>query len=278
MSDNQAPAPVTPAPTWRDTLPDPIKTHESLAHFKDINALAESYINTKAMVGKKAYALPEDSWKPEQWNEWHKTIGVPDAPDKYGAPPEEMLTKAGLNKEVLASAQKRFHELGLTPRQVKGIMEEWYLPTAIKGSEVQAQQAQQEREASSQKLQSELTQLYGDKKDAKVGLVKAVLSKFGSPELVEWAEKSGAGNDPGFVKSLIKMGEAMLEDSTSRGGGGGDLGPAASRANALKEIDAMMANRVNDPAFAAKFEDPKSAERVKWAQLHDIAYPKPQAA
>ena len=273
---------TTTPPAWVNDLPEDMRGNAAVASFKGNEwkevgpAIFKSFIETKAMTGRKAYDLPKDDWKPEQWGEWNKVLGVPDSPDKYGAPPEEMLTKAGLNKDVLSAAQKRFHELGLTPRQVKGIMDEWYLPTAIQGSEARAKQEQDERAASSAKLENDLKLAYGDKTDAKKGLVKAFLSKFGNDELIEWAEKTGAGNDPGFVKALIKASEALLEDSSARGGSGAGLGPEASKATALKEIDAMIAQRINDKDFAARFEDPRSAERQKWDQLHQLAYKQAQ--
>jgi hypothetical protein len=256
----------TPEPSWRDTLPDNLKTHESLAQFKDINSLAEGYVNTKAMVGRKAYDLPKDDWKPEQWGEWHKTIGVPETPDKYGAPPEEMLTKAGLNKEVLASAQKRFHELGLTPRQVKGIMDEWYIPTSIKGSELQAQEKATKTQAEAANLDNELSRLYGDKKQAKLGLVKSFLSQYGNEELVKWADESGAGNNIGFVTSLIKAGEALLEDTSKRGGSG--PGFASPKAAALQTIEDMK----GDVEFMKRFTNGDKAAVKKWNDTYNAAY------
>lgn len=252
-------------PTWRDSLPEDIKSHSALAQFNDLPSLAKSYIDTKAMVGRKAYDLPKDDWKPEQWAEWNKTIGVPEAPDKYGAPPEEMLTKAGLNKEVLTSAQKRFHELGLTPRQVKGIMDEWYLPTAIKGAEIRAQQEATEREAAKANVQTELNRLYGDKVPAKLGLVKSFLAKFGSPEFVKWADESGAGNNVGFVNTLIKAGEALMEDTSRRGGAGDFSSPQAS---ALATINDMKA----DKEFMKRFEAGDKAAVKKWNDAYQAAY------
>ena len=40
-----------PEANWRESLPDEIKANESLASFEDVNALAASYIETKALVG-----------------------------------------------------------------------------------------------------------------------------------------------------------------------------------------------------------------------------------
>lgn len=267
MSDTQQ------TPSWVADLPEELRTNPTLASFKgndwkDVGpVLAKSYVESRAMIGKKAYDLPKDDWKPEQWSEWHKALGVPESPDKYGTPPEDLITKAGIDKETLKAAQKRFHELGLTPRQVKGIMDEWYLPTAATGSELKAKQQEQERLESAQKLNDELNQLYGDRKDAKLGLVKAFLSKFGGNELVEWADKTGAGNDPGFVKTLIKAGEVLIEDSARRGQSG-SLGSGGVKEEALQAIIELKGNQ----DFMNKYFGGDKVARAKWDDLHLKAY------
>src|SRR5215218_4903194 len=97
-----AAAPAAPTgPAWLADLPEEIRSSPTLSDFKgnewkEVGPLmAKRFIDTKAMVGKKAYDLPKDDWKPEQWAEWHKTIGVPEAPDKYGAIDPALLSKAG---------------------------------------------------------------------------------------------------------------------------------------------------------------------------------------
>jgi hypothetical protein len=267
------------ATTWIADLPEDLRADPTITSlkgpggvdFKDWKevgpVIAKSYVESRKLIGKKAYDLPSDNWKPEQWAEWNKTIGVPDAPDKYGAPTEEILTKAGLNKEVLASAQKRFHELGLTPRQVKGLMDDWYIPNAASGSETIAKQKSDEKEKTISALKTEL----GDKYEARVGLVKSVL-QLGGGDLADRFEKAGFGNDPELFKALSSLGEKILEDSSRRGGlGATQLGPEAARADALRQIEEMKIARRN-PAEDEKYRDPRSQERKKWLDLHAIAY------
>lgn len=257
-------------PTWRDSLPEDIRSDATLATIPDVGTLAKNFIATKALVGRKSYDLPRDDWKPEQWQEWHKTLGVPEKPDAYPLPEATVLEKAGLPVEVIKTAAGKFHELGLTPRQAKGLLD-WYTSDATKGAETAATQAAAEKVAAENALKQE----FGDAYPAKMGLVKAFLSKYGSPELIAWAEETGAGNNPAFVRSLIKAGEALLEDSSRRGV---PVSPGAEAAFARIEIEQMKAQRLTDKAYSAKFEDAKSPERIRWNQLHDVAYAQSKVA
>ena len=250
-------------PTWRDTLPEDIKADPSLVDVPDVPTLAKNFLATKAMIGKKAYNLPADDWKPEQWQEWHKTIGVPEAPDKYAMPAAEVLEKAGLPSEVLKAAAGKFHEAGLTPRQAKALVD-WYVGDAAKGLEMETTMRAEEKAKAEESLKKE----FGDKYDAKLGLVKSFLSQYGSPELVTWANESGAGNNPAFVRALVKAGEALLEDS-SRRGTNQPLSPDVAAAAAQLEIEQMK----GDKEFMTKYWSGDKAARIRWDSLHSAAYP-----
>lgn len=251
-------------PTWRDTLPDDLKADATLATIPDVNTLAKNHVALKAMTGRKAYDLPQDTWTPEQWKSWNSTIGVPESADKYPMPEAATLEKAGLPIEVVQAAAAKFHEVGLTTRQTKAILD-WYTSDSAKGLELQATTRAAETVAATNALKQE----FGDKYDAKMGLVKAFLSKYGSAELIAWAEETGAGNNPHFIRSLVKAGEALLEDSSRRGA---PPSQGAEQASALAEIEEMKGKRLTDRAYSERFNDPKSPERQRWNQLHDVAF------
>ena len=266
MSENNQPA-------WLADLPEDLRGNPAITSFKGNEwkevgpVLAKSFIDTKAMTGRKAYDLPQDDWKPEKWQEWNKTLGVPESPEKYPAIDDALAQKAGMSKEVLAGAYKKFHELGMTPRQVKGLLNDWYVGEAAKGAELQSTQtkAQQEAEIASLKLE------FGPKYDAKIGLLKAVLTKFGSPELTEWAETSGAGNNPGFVKALVKIGEAMMEDA-SHGGRAGQLGEASNKQQALQSISSLKQDKEFMNTLTNGSGPAQKEALKKWNELFQLAY------
>lgn len=256
-------------PAWVNDLPDDLKGNPNIADFKGNEwkevgpVILKRFIDTKAMTGRKAYDLPQDDWTPEKWKAWNTSLGVPDSHDKYPAVDEAMATKAGMSKEVLTGAYKKFQELGLTPRQVKGLLNDWYVGEAAKGAEMQDTERKAKAEADIASIKLE----YGDKYPAKIGLLKAWMQKFGSPELVEWAETTGAGNNPGFIKAIVKSAEAMLEDS-SHGGRAGQFGGASNKAQALSTIAELKQNK----EFMAQFMKGQKDAVKKWNDLHQLAY------
>lgn len=270
MSDTPPAPPPTPPPAppadWRASLPDDLKGDANLSTIPDVATLAKNFVMTKAMTGKKAYDLPQADWKPEQWAAWNKTIGVPEAADKYSPVDKAILEKAGLPPEVITSATAKFHEMGLTDRQAKGLLD-WYTGDTIKGREMQATQGAAERAQSETALKQE----FGDKYEAKLGLLKSWISHNATPAFAVAVEKAGLGSNPDFVKAIIKSAEQTLEDS-SRSGHRSPFGPGSSQAAALGELEAMKARRMSDKAYNQLFYQPKSAERERWDQLHAAGY------
>lgn len=272
MSDNGAAAVLPVLPAWMGILPEDMRSDQTLQSFKGDKAedvlpvLAKSYVESRKMIGKKAYDLPQDDWKPEQYATWNKAIGVPDSADKYELPADELMTQAGMPKDAIIAANKKFHELGLTPRQVKGLVNDWYLKDAAAGNEVLSKQKSDAAQAAASAIQQE----YGDKFEAKKGLVKSVLA-LGGGDLAERLEVAGFGNDPALFKALVAIGEKTMEDSSRRGGSVSPLGPESMRAEALQKIQEIKAARIADPRLSEKFDDPRSAEFRQWKELHQKA-------
>lgn len=256
------------APWFAAIKDEGLRADATVAGTPDLDTFVKRAVETKAMVGKKLSDFaPKPDWKPEQRAEWNKIVGVPESADKYHVPDAALLAKSGMTKETLAEFYKHAHSNHIPADSVKATLD-WYVGLAAKGAEAQEQQ----RKLAAEQEIATLKQEYGDKFDAKIGLMKAFLSKFGNDDLTKWADESGAGNNPGLVRALVKAGEAMLESSAL--GGNRDLGPDANKAAAMKEIDEIMVKRINDKTFAAKFNDPKSEEWKKWMELHSTAYPK----
>jgi hypothetical protein len=59
--------------TWRDTLPDEIKINPALQDFKDVDALASAFIETKAMVGD-SIRLPGADAGTEAWEAFNTKL------------------------------------------------------------------------------------------------------------------------------------------------------------------------------------------------------------
>lgn len=245
--------------SWRDTLPEDLKADPNLVKFNDVPSLAKSYKELSAKVGSKAYDLPKEDWKPEQWSEWNKLVGVPETPDKYAPVDEQVLTKTGVTKESLGDTYKKFHEMGLTPRQAKNLTD-WYFGNL--SGQIESETASKAKAA--QEAESTLKGKYGDKYGAKLELVKSVVKRGGS-DFAERIEKAGFGNDPGLFDMLVSLGEAFSEDTSRRGG---EAGLPVPKQDALNEISQLKGNK----DFMARFTSGEKEAVKKWNDLHQKAY------
>ncbi len=272
MSDTP---PVTPpaTPAWMADLPDDLKANPTISTFKGNDwkevgpVMARSYAELRSKLGGKLYDIPGENATPEQLAAFHRAIGVPETVDKYQAADEALLAKAGIPKEVMAAALAKAHEHGMTPRQVKGFIYDWYLGQTAAGTEAQAKAEKDAADAA----QAKITEKYKDKVDAKKQLVKSVLA-LGGKDFADQIEKAGFGNSPEFFDALVTIGEKFVE-SQNRGpsGAGGGSGFGASREHALQRIKAIMSERSSDFRIDAKYNDPKSPEFAEWVRLHDAA-------
>lgn len=127
---------------WRATLPEAIRNDPSLSSFKDIGALAQSFIETKSLVGKSIRPPGPDA-RPEAKKEFvdrllqiepslvyapdgdpdavsrlWKKLGKPEKVEEYELP--EIVKEAGLNPDDLRALAVT---AGLTKAQLKGLAE-----------------------------------------------------------------------------------------------------------------------------------------------------------
>lgn len=130
------------APDWRAALPEAIRNDPSLSSFKDVGALAQSFIETKGLVGRSIRppgpdAAPEAKKEfvnrllqlepalvyapendPESVNRLWKRLGKPEKVEEYELP--EAVKEAGIEaKDLVALAVTA----GLTKNQLKQIAE-----------------------------------------------------------------------------------------------------------------------------------------------------------
>lgn len=270
MPDNQAP----PAPSWRDTLPDDIKGDPSLATIPDTGALAKSFLEARKYIGKdpKSFvSLPDKPDAPE-WGAVYDRLGRPPSPDKYTPVDKALWEKAGIAPEVLTEFLPVFHKFGVTDAAAQGILSH-YANMTVKGQEIQGQQSA----AQEAKNKEEVAKLLGANSEAKLAMVGAFIDQNGGEAMVKLAQEKGLVGHPVFLDFLLKQASATMEHKNHIGSGGGSATPVDS---AKAEIESIKQKRIDDPTYNAAFQNnPNHPDRIRWSQLHTIAFPnqpKPQ--
>ena len=232
-----APGSTIGQPSWRDTLPEPLRAEKSLQDFKDVGALAQSYVATKALVGQKS-AIPGPDATPEAQAAFRKALGVPETPEGYQISRPEIALQswdAGAEKDFLATA----HKLGLPPAQVQAILN-WY------GSYEAAKLQTGQRQA--QEVMATLRKEWGPNYDAHLGRANRAVQQFGGDELISYLAQTGLGRHPAMVKAWVAVANAMVESGAMETEG--DLGTSSEDAKAqLQAIYQDKKHPYNNPGM-----------------------------
>jgi DNA gyrase/topoisomerase IV subunit A len=267
---------------WLDSLPDDLKSNESLKKFNDTASLAKSYINAQQMIGNSIRIPTQDS-RPEVKEEFFKKLesvegiaklpskedqegflnvmnklGRPATPDAYEVPQSDLVLN---DKEKLAAAlefKKTAHQLGLTNTQAKSLME-MDLQRILKAEEVTVSRMEAAKEA--------LKKEFGDAFDTKVGLAKItaqqIIEKY--PAFKDTLTNPLVGTNPLLIHALAELGKVYQE----RG-----LVSSNIRSNSLTpdEIRAKISEirgNLSDPFFDASHPEHKARVDLV-SKLHSL--------
>lgn len=132
-------------------------------------------------------------------------------PEKY-----EFKLPDGLTMDVagLAKYEDTFRELGLTNDQAQRLIGQYSEQVVEQNKQLEAELAKQ-TEAWTNEIKGD-PEFGGAKFDATVATAQKAIGHFGSPELKQWLEVTGAMNHPGLVKAFARIGKAMSEDTFNR--------------------------------------------------------------
>src|SRR5581483_740520 len=153
---------TTPPPTtqtapepnsWHASLPEDLRSNQSLGKFKDVGSLAKSYVELEKHQGG-ALRLPGEDAKPEDWDAFYNKLGRPESPDKYEVKRPELGEGIQWPEQTEKSFLQQAHKLGLNSKQAQGLMD-WFAGDLKGVVGMQARQMQEQQ----QQLQAD----WGDK-------------------------------------------------------------------------------------------------------------------
>lgn len=237
-----------PPPSWRDSLPDDLKTHSTLSKFSDPATLAKSYVELEKMRGVPAdqlLVLPKDQADKDGWSKVFSKLGRPESPDKYSEVKMDLPEGVEFSKEEAALARTKFHELNMTDAQAAGVLGLFgeKLKQGLETSTAAKEKVKQESEAL-------LKKEYGDRYESVIASADNVLKRFGDEAFREKLIASGFANDATMVKFLAGIAKLTAEDNSSIGGKGADVSDAKTKA------DAKLLELSLDKNFQAALNNP----------------------
>ena len=248
---------------WRSALSEDIRDNQNFDKFKDVNALAASYVNLQSHLGRDKISKPVTD---EDWNDVYEFLGRPEDPDKYEIELPEGLSEevaAQFNDEALSSFKQEAHKLGLNSVQVKSLV-------AWQANNVVAQQSQfsEIQNQSIEDGERALKEEWGRAYDQNVEAAKKAFNEYGGDDLAEIMVSSGLGNNPVMLKAFANIAKTTMADKDLAGPSSGERA-ALTPEEAKTEAQSLMSH----PAYLNK-RHPEHAGIVNKVQnLYTQAYP-----
>lgn len=219
-----APAPepvITPAPSpapisqsWRDQLPEDIRTSPSLSKFETQEGLAKSYINLEKMLGQDKVVIPKEGDQ-AGWEAAYKALGRPDDPKAYGfQKPAELPAGLEYSEEQDMRLASVAHKAGLNKQQAALVREE-FIKFMGEGATAQSEAVEISRATQESQLKTE----WGRAFDQNIKEAKVAIREYTDDSFIAMLEQTGLGNHPAMVKAFHTIARKTMGDDKLIGAG-----------------------------------------------------------
>lgn len=240
-------------PTWRDTLPEEMKSEPSLQLIADIPMLAKSYLHSQKMVGADKILKPSKHATADDWKKTFKDLGVPDEKDyKLDFNDQE---KTVIDQQFAEFFQKLSAQEQLFPDKAKKVLME-----SAKFIKTAEEARQNGVKLENEKALTALKDEWGAAYDIKTQQANLAFKTFGKdiPELDAFLVKSGLGNNPAVIKMFAAVGETLKEGKIINSSPSGGAGPLTPKEAQVK-IDQIMGRPQTDPFWDKNHPNHKNA-------------------
>ena len=249
---------------WLEGLPDDLRGVKSLSKFNDLTSLAKSYMELEKNLDKRII-MPGDEASDEDWGKLFIKLGMPE--DKKYITDEkkaELLKNNLTDGETLSLYEELFHKGNLTKRQGEKILNQ-IIENAQNANEELIKVQKASREANMAKFY----EVYKDQTSEKLNILKGVMSKYGSAELVDLVEETNYA--PVLINLLLKLGEGIRSDSLVSGKSEPTI---SDKETAVKEIKRLESDKEFMLKYAGKSHVGHKQAVSELNDLYEIAYKK----
>lgn len=258
---NQTPetTPTSQAATEFKFSDDLVKNYPSLTKFKDLESFGKSYGEMEKFKGG-SLKVPGADAKPEEWDDFYSKTGRPESADKYEFKRPELAGGAAWPEDVEKNFMGTAHKLGLSSKQVQGLMD-WF------GGDINA--ATSLRSQQTQAMQQQLEKDWGGDYQKNLTMAQRAAKEFigDDKEMVEFFKSTGAHQHPAVLKLFSKLGRLTAEDSAEHGDGGNSVA-AKSAMEKIAEVRNNKGHPFHNPNMAGHKEAVSEMNK-----LYEVAYP-----
>jgi hypothetical protein len=223
----EAPADAAPSvPEWStlvNTLPEDLRKEPTIQQLKDLPTAMKSLVDAQKYAGG-AVRIPKGDAKPEEWQAFHRKLGVPETPQGYSVTKPELADGVGWDQGSYDQFLVEAHKAGLTPSQVQAVLN---VHAQVVGRQVE--QGYQAARDHAQSVEEELRREYGGAYDRNIALAHRAVKHLGGDETLAYLEETGLGNHPGLIKAFVQAGQMLAEDRHISGDVDGLMGPQQAK-------------------------------------------------
>ena len=223
--------------SWRESLPEDIRDHQSLQGFEDVGTLAKSFVHAQSMVGADKMVIP-GKWADEtDWNGVYDKLGRPKDGAGYEFDTSGLPEGETVNEDFVGWFRNSAHKHGFNQKQAQGLMADYMEYAATEQSQGVA-----DVETGRVQAMADLKREFGRAYDERITLGNQFIDRFAVPELTHLVLQDGTPlrNHPAFIKTLINtqswVADNIGEDQAISSGESSAYTPA----EAQKEIDELM--------------------------------------
>ena len=250
---------------WRSQLPTEFQTDKAFANFKTVGDLAKSYTESRKFISASVRVPPTDAPK-EEWDRFNRAMGVPESADKYTKLDKTQIPEGSEYDED----QEKWldgvaFKLGLSDQKAIMLKQE----LNVKGFEADKatdQERIEERAAAEEALKKELGKAY----TPSLAVAARFAKNIGGEEFLNFLDDSRVGNNPAFIRFMIKVSKLTAQDRSIDGSRGvEDYG--VSPEDARIKIAEIRRDK-NHPFNAERHPDHKKAV-AEMSELYAYAHP-----
>lgn len=214
--------------SWKDSLPDDLKTEKALESIQDIPGLAKSYIHAQKMIGTDKIPVPNKYATDEDWQVVYDKLGRPKSADEYKF---NLKENSNIDENALKGFRETAHKNGLLPKQAEAIMNFYNDMTQNYIDDLNSK-SEQGRMNAQQSLKKE----WGAAFDTKVKNANTIANKYLNEDFAFLTLSDGTkiGDHPDFIKAFANIANDLGEDKLIAAQGPQYMTPA--------EIDKQIAS------------------------------------
>ena len=236
-SQEASAAAVAPAQSFRDSLPEDLRTNPSLKNINDVGSLAKSYVHAQRMVGADKIPLPGSNSTDDDWIKVYDKLGRPADIKDYDVTMPDMFDGNGFRESI--------HAAGLNQKQAASVAQFIHSQSEAANEKLNAYQEQARLDT-----EAELRQEYGKTFDDKIkraqSTAKYLLGSKGDPSSkdnilgnIRLADGRMLGDHPDIIRMFEAMSHEIAEDDLD----GVTTESAMTPQDAQEEIDTIQADR-----------------------------------